>query len=84
MNLKYSSFQFSNAEIVAILLYTHVDQELYRDLRKSMTERLVCSEKDMKLEQGYNKNKDLGYRDYLLWKMKYEKEARRKYRWPVL
>lgn len=49
-----------------------------------MTEKMILETKVGKGDQLFNKNKDLGYRDYLIWKMKYEKEARRKYKWPIL
>lgn len=84
-NSEKKHIQFTNAEILSLLLFTHSDQELYRDLRKSMTEKLfVDSQIPKGNEQVFNRNKDLGYRNYLLWKKKYEKEARRKYKWPIL
>lgn len=53
-----------------------------------MTEKLIfenCATAAKGNDQILNRrNKDIGYRDYLIWKMKYEKEARRKYKWPVL
>ena len=56
-----------------------------------MTEKLVVFESCYYVARGgcgeqaaHNRSKDLGYRDYLIWKMKYEKEARRKYKWPIL
>ena len=43
VNIKTVKVQFSDAELLAILLYTHTDQELYRNLRRSHTDRLFLN-----------------------------------------
>lgn len=40
-NSEKKHIQFTDAEILSLILFTHADQELHRDLRKSMTEKLV-------------------------------------------
>lgn len=78
-NVKMSSLL--DGELLAVMLFTHENQDLYRDIKTNMTGKRM--DKRI-LKQGADEDQDsLSYR-YLQWKQQYQERAKRSYRWPAL
>jgi len=68
-----------DSDIFAFMLFTHENQDLYRDIKTSMIGKKLDNRKQKKEEGG------VGFvQNYFEWKMSYQKAAGRSYRWPVL
>ena len=64
------------------MLFTHENQELYRDIKTNMTGKKM--DKRKLLQSGDNLDFESHSYRYLLWKQEYQQKAQRSYRWPAL
>ena len=72
-----------DGELMAVMLFTHENQELYRDIKTNMTGKKMDKRKLQTDALAASQASTPTYR-YLQWKLQYQKKANRSYRWPAL
>lgn len=68
---------------MAVMLFTHENQELYRDIKTNMTGKKMDRRK-LQLDTLADSQANTPTYRYLYWKLQYQEKAKRSYRWPAL